>query len=102
MNSYKVFLIDDEAISKVTGDWLYQAERTVYFIFYIKKGSYYSLTAHLENESYPIAESEKEDDEQIASQSVDRSQERNSTSNSSTSGFTSLNERISQVSDASH
>ena len=59
------------------------------------------MTAHLENQFYPIAESEKEENEQIASQSADRSQERNSTSNSSTSGFTSSNERISQAYDAS-
>ena len=101
VNSYKVFLIDDEVTSEVTDDWLYHAERTVYLIFYTKKGSYYSLTAHLENQFYPLTESEKKDNEQIASQSADRSQERNSTSNSSTSGFTSSNERISQVYDAS-
>ena len=33
VNSYKVFLIDDEVISEVTQDWLYRAERTVYLIF---------------------------------------------------------------------
>ena len=96
VNSYKVFLIDDEVISEVTDDWLYRAERTVYLIFYTNKGSYYALTVHLENQFYQIAESEKEDNEQIVSQSADRSQERNSTRNSSTSGFTSLNERLAR------
>lgn len=78
VNCYKVFLIDDEVISEVTDDWLYRAERTVYLVFYTKKGSYYSLTAHLEIKFYPIAEDEKEDNEEIASHAADKGQERNS------------------------
>ena len=54
------------------------------------------MTVHLENQFHQIAESEKEDSEQIVSQSADRSKERNSTSNSSTSGFTSSNERLAR------
>ena len=103
VDDYEVFLVDDEVICDVTDDWLYHAQHTVYLAFYTKKSPSYSLTAHMDNQFYPMRTENEKDNEEEASHTKDQGPEWNNSNmqkNSFDQGF-AIDERIDEVYDVS-
>jgi hypothetical protein len=102
LDDYEVFLIDDDVISKVTDDWVYRAQHTVYMAFYIKHGPSYSLTTQLENKFYPMSTNNENTEDTSHTENTSQRNNSNVQNSSTDQGFTSADERTNQVYDVSH